>query len=243
VRVDSRALDFYRFLQIPDRHVFDHSQATRRPAGRWVSISRAAAMLGVNQATLRQWSAAGKVRVYTTPGGHRRFLEDELAAMIEARPDAPPVPALAQVLVTVRERYEALARRRLAGAQWFASFDEPTLRRFRILGGSMLGLVSSYLTGGRRERERALTQGREVAVEYGAAAARLGLSLSEATEAFLLFRTPVLEGLNQWIHASELPARQVNELLRRVNTFMDQVLLSMTTAHERLRTADGEATR
>jgi hypothetical protein len=62
---------------------------------------------------------------------------------------------------------------------------------------------------------------------------RLGLTLAEATEAFLLFRNPVLETVHQWLGAQSQPSRQQSEMLGRVNHFMDQVLIVMTGAHER----------
>jgi excisionase family DNA binding protein len=200
----------------------------RRP----VSIRRAAEILGVNQATLRQWTDAGKVQAFTTPGGHRRFFEDELISFIHTRSDSALQPRLAEILLGCRERYEALVRHCLAESSWFQAFDDLARRRFRILGSSMLSLIGAYLTGGRRERDRSLEEGREVASEYGAEAARLGLSLSEATEAFLLFRTPVLEGLNRWLRDLQPHRRQADALARRANHFMDQVLLSMATSHD-----------
>lgn len=218
----------------------DSSAAPRAP-GRWVSIRRAAEILGVNQATLRGWSDAGKVRTFTTPGGHRRFSEEDLLSLTSPAAAPPARPALAEILLASRERYEALARRCLAGSAWFASFDGAARQRFRILGGSMLGLVCAYLTAGRRERERSLVEGRAVAAEYGAEAARLGLSLPEATEAFLLFRTPVLESVNRWLRERGSTGREGDELPRRVNHFMDQVLVSMAAAHERYCARAGEA--
>ena len=59
-------------------------------------------------------------------------------------------------------------------------------------------------------------------------ATRLGLTLAEATEAFLLFRNPVLETVHQWLGAQSPPPRQSAEMLGRVNGFMDQVLVAMT---------------
>ena len=203
--------------------------------GRLVSIRRAAEILGVNQATLRQWGDAGKVRTFTTPGGHRRFFEDELLAMVHGSAERASSPPLAEILLGSRERYEQLARRRLGESAWFQSIDELARRRFRILGSSMLSLVGAYLTGGRRDRDRSLAKGREVAVEYGAESARLGLTLPQATEAFLLFRTPVLEGLNRWLRERPASQPESTELLRRANHFMDQVLLSMAASHDACR--------
>lgn len=215
------------------------SQVSVHSPGRWVSIRRAAEILGVNRATLRQWGDAGKVRTFTTPGGHRRFSEDELVSLTDVRP-ATTRTGLAEVLLATHERYEAVARRCLAEKSWFRSFDEAACRRFRILGSSMLNLVGAYLIGGRRERDRSLAEGREVAVEYGAEAARVGLSLPDATEAFLLFRTPVLESLNRWLRDADPARREASELSRRANYFMDQVLVSMAASHDASRAALGK---
>ena len=208
-----------------------------------MSIRRAAEILGVNQATMRQWGDSGKVRTFTTPGGHRRFCEDELLSLTADSPARASRPVLAEILMASRERYEALARRCLADSPWFGSFDDLARRRFRILGGSMLSLVCAYLTGGRRERERSLAEGRDVAAEYGTEAARIGLSLPQATEAFLLFRTPVLDGINRWVRERQPIGREADELMRRANHFMDQVLLSMAAAHEGCRPVGSEERR
>jgi excisionase family DNA binding protein len=47
---------------------------TASTAGRaWPSLGPASALLGVDPGTLRRWADEGRVTVYTTPGGHRRF--------------------------------------------------------------------------------------------------------------------------------------------------------------------------
>jgi hypothetical protein len=208
------------------------SLSTDVPAERWVSIRRAAELVGVNQATLRQWGDAGRVRTFVTPGGHRRFLEQDLVSLTQTPEPTERGPSLPELLLATRERYESLGRRRLGENEWFRSFDESALRRFRILGGLMLTLVATYLTAGRRDRERALAKGRDVASEYGSETARLGLSVSEATKAFLTFRTPILEGINRWLREHPTAPREADEVHRRANHFMDQVLLSMASAHE-----------
>src|SRR3954453_3054608 len=48
---------------------------------RWITIRDACALLGVDQSTLRRWSDAGKVPVFLTPGGHRRYAEDDILSL------------------------------------------------------------------------------------------------------------------------------------------------------------------
>ena len=201
--------------------------------GPWIGMRRACQILGVNQSTLRSWTDSGRVPVFLTPGGHRRYREADLRALAEASPAAASFEPLATALLAGRERYEMVARRALS-SPWFQRFDEPARRQFRLLGASMLNLLTTYLVAGQPlEREHALDRARELAAEYGAMATRIGLTLAEATEAFLLFRNPVLETVHQWLGAQNPPPRQGGETLTRVNAFMDQVLVTMSGAHER----------
>ena len=54
---------------------------------RFLTVSEAAARLGVSAASLRKWSDQGLVPVYRTPGGQRRYeardLDEFLASMRE----------------------------------------------------------------------------------------------------------------------------------------------------------------
>lgn len=47
-------------------------------------ITEAAAYLGVHPDTLRRWEKAGKIRVYRTPGGERRFERADLDQSVKA---------------------------------------------------------------------------------------------------------------------------------------------------------------
>lgn len=201
--------------------------------GPWIGMRRACEILGVNQSTLRAWTDSGRVPVFLTPGGHRRYREADLRALLEAGAGAVSTEPLSTALLASHERYEQVARGALS-SPWFQRFDVPARRQFRLLGISMLNLLTTHLVAlTPAERDDALVRGRELATEYGEMATRLGLTLAEATEAFLLFRNPVLETVHQWLGAQSTPTRQAGDMLGRVNQFMDQVLIAMTAAHER----------
>jgi excisionase family DNA binding protein len=201
--------------------------------GPWIGMRRACEILGVNQSTLRTWTDSGRVPVFLTPGGHRRYREADLRALLDSGASGASVAPLSAALLASHERYELVARQALS-SPWFQRFDGDARRQFRLLGTSMLNLLTTYLvsTSG-PERDHALGRGRELAAEYGEMATRLGLSLAEATEAFLLFRNPVLETVHQWLGAQTQSSRHAGDVLGRVNQFMDQVLVVMTGAHER----------
>lgn len=44
------------------------------------------AMLRVDPGTVARWAEAGKLTCVRTPGGHRRYLESEIRALIAGKP-------------------------------------------------------------------------------------------------------------------------------------------------------------
>ena len=44
----------------------------------WITLHEAAQLLGVHPATVRHWSDEGRLPVYRTSGGHRRYKRDEV---------------------------------------------------------------------------------------------------------------------------------------------------------------------
>jgi len=55
----------------------------------FMNVSTAATYLGVSPASLRQWSDDGRVRVYRTPGGQRRYRVADLEAFIVSMEETP----------------------------------------------------------------------------------------------------------------------------------------------------------
>jgi excisionase family DNA binding protein len=51
---------------------------------RLLNVGQASSYLGVSSASLRKWSDEGRVRVYRTPGGQRRYSIADLDAFIES---------------------------------------------------------------------------------------------------------------------------------------------------------------
>jgi excisionase family DNA binding protein len=55
-------------------------QINKSPLG--LSTSQAATALGVSLGTIRRWSDMGHLQSYRTPGGQRRFSQDQINAFI-----------------------------------------------------------------------------------------------------------------------------------------------------------------
>ena len=52
-----------------------------------VSIGKAASLLGVHPDSLRNWEKSGAIKVYRTPGNHRRFSVEELQNLLDSLPN------------------------------------------------------------------------------------------------------------------------------------------------------------
>ena len=61
------------------------SASTSATPTEWLTIRAASALVGVSVATLRRWCDAGLVRVFTTPGGHRRFSRAAVLELVAQR--------------------------------------------------------------------------------------------------------------------------------------------------------------
>ena len=54
--------------------------------GDWYTLSETSKILGVHPATIRQWSDEGKLPVFRTPGGHRRFARVDIDRLLQVSP-------------------------------------------------------------------------------------------------------------------------------------------------------------
>lgn len=196
-------------------------------APQWISIGRACQMLGVNASTLRQWTAAGKLRAYRTPGGHRRFSAAELAALSQSGDKSRPSNVAETVISELRSRYRLLAQSPQTHQGWLAAIDEITRRRFHDLGDELLARLGNYLvTPG--QRRRALARAHEIGAEYGRLAHEAGVETTQMVEAYLLFRRPLLDVLARTLSAYPGIGGELGRIMRDAERFMDEVLVGVT---------------
>ena len=176
---------------------------------KWLPIREASRLLDVNEATLRQWADNGHLRVYRTPGGHRRFLIEDVMSMTNAAPaDADRAPEDAVEGSALRR-----IRRRLQGDSvtrqpWYQSVQEDGRDRMRLFGRRMLSLLV-HEPQIRRQRQEALAESNVLGREYGAEMSEKGVSLKDTLEALVFFRSMVLDSADpkSWGHILELADR------------------------------------
>lgn len=202
------------------------------PPARWLTIEAACKLLGVDQSTLRRWSDDGKIPVFRTPGGHRRYAEDDLKALVKGEPRGRKRMSRATLTTLSLSAYERAGAERSAREQrWRAAYDPATLEELRPLGRRLVDLTIRYISA-RVERDDILAESRAIGARYGEMSARAGLTTAEALEAFLFFRTPVIQAVTQHIEDEQVPARRAARVIAELTAFMDQVLLATIGAHE-----------
>ncbi|CAA9562720.1 MAG: Excisionase/Xis, DNA-binding [uncultured Thermomicrobiales bacterium] len=204
--------------------------------GRWLSINEACKLLGVDQSTLRRWSDAGKVPVFRTPGGHRRYAEDDLRAMLGEGPRRQERPRVSRQALTSRSlsAYEDDVLRGARERRWFRAYSATTLDEHRRLGRRLVDLAVRFAASAPAAGDRAslLAEGSQIGEHYGRAGAGAGLSVAETVEAFLYFRMPVVQAVTGLIDEEELATRRAARLFAEIGQFMDQVLVATVRAHE-----------
>jgi excisionase family DNA binding protein len=193
----------------------------------WLSIGHACRLLGVNAATLRQWTDAGKLQAYRTPGGHRRFKATEIAALSQQEADS--LTAVAErVVAALRTRYRTLAQSPVAHEGWLADIPPTSRAQYHALGDELLGLLADYLRGAPQRRTRILERACAIGREYGELAREAGVSTTQAVEAYLLFRRPLLDVLSRGLSAQNRAGKYLGRVMREAESFMDEVLVGIT---------------
>ena len=187
-------------------------------------------MLDVSQSTLRLWADGGHLRVYRTPGGHRRFLRDDLTAFVDGS-TPPPNSDSSEALEdsALRRIRRRLHQESVTRQPWYQSVDSDGRDRMRLFGRRLLSLLVQQRAA-RGRRQEVLSEAYLLGRQYGAEMAERGVALKDSVEAFIFFRTLVLDSANadSWGHILELA---------------DRVLVGLAESHEErlfgARAADG----
>ncbi|HEX6128807.1 MAG TPA: helix-turn-helix domain-containing protein [Candidatus Limnocylindria bacterium] len=206
----------------------------RGPDDPWLALGAAARLVGVGPDTLRRWADSGKVESFTTPGGHRRFLRSSLEAMVNApRRHRYGVERLSGSAGTISgEVHRRVARGGDAGHPWQARLSAEQRAEFRSWGQRTFQLVLDYVGARRRsERELLLAEAEKMGALYGEEASRAGMPLAEAVEAFLYYRSPVLEAIAAHLRRRAADISDVTAAHREATAAIDQVLVALVSSY------------
>ncbi len=208
------------------------------PAGaRWLSLGGACSLLGVNPATLRHWADTGRLRTFRTPGGHRRFAEEDLLGIIARGQPRFPSAAIDEREASLQRALSRIHRRVGASstpaAQWSERVPAAERSQLRELGRRLVELAFMYAARPRRRSALGL-EAHGIGTEYGAILARCGVPLSGLLEGFIFFRNLVEESARSQARSGSEPGRTV-ELQRHLSGLLDRVLLGAVQGYESVR--------
>ena len=203
----------------------------RSGSGRWVSLRRACDILGVDESTLRRWADGGRLRVYRTPGGHRRFALSDLEGMVAGSNRHRGAEEVERIAVARIRRQ--LQRARQQEQTWYTSIPDDNRQRMRDLGRRLVEMAGEYLDK-RTRHSGLLDEALELGGEYGRILIEAGLPLPSAVGAYIGFRKTVDETARQTALSESLPIEEALSASGQVHTLGDQVLLGMTAAYEEM---------
>ena len=197
----------------------------------WLSLSKAAALLGVHSMTLRRWSDGGRFPSYRTPGGHRRFSRQDIDQYL-AREHGGPSNKLSSnwadaALVQTRQQVAHHGER-----GWLKAVDEEDLRgEYRQLGHQLMGLLLQYVAA-EEPNENFVEEAHRIGYLYGAYGKRAGLTLTNILEATLFFRDILVESSLKIPENTYVEPEASLRILRRINKIVNTVQLAVSEYYE-----------
>jgi excisionase family DNA binding protein len=203
------------------------------PRPDWVGLSEASRLLGVSPATVRRWSDAGRLRAFTTPGGHRRFSRAALQRLLPAdRSRRPSIGGAGLTPSRIARSYRRASREAAPELSWVLTLTDAQRTLFRERGQILARSLLQYLDAEQPDLAAGhLGSAASSAAEYGDMAAALGLSLSQTVEGFLRFRAPFHHELAGAARRRGFDPSETSELLMTAERAMDELLVATMTGH------------
>ncbi len=200
---------------------------------RWLTVTEASALLGINPNTLRTWANGGQIRAFRTPGGHRRFKEADVNALVNpvaaSTPHSTPMPGNEAALTRIRRQLSGPA----AGTRWTQALTGAEREELRAMGRRLVDLGAAF-THRPRRRPTISVEGRDLGRRYGAIMASHGFTLGEALQAFIFFRNLFEDATRRAESAGTQGSFKDGANARARTAFLDQVLLGTAHAFETL---------
>lgn len=194
---------------------------------RWVTLARACEVLGVNESTVRRWADSGQLHVFRTPGGHRRFAEDELYALLESG-GSQPDRVLENAAVTRIRRGLHSGRE---DAKWNDSISASSRDQLRPLGRRLLEIVDDYIWRRARRSDLEL-EVTLIGEQYGRELRQRGITLTQAMQAFTFFRQALDQAAKQLAERSRMTPEEGQQAREQIAGLADRVLIAFSEVYE-----------
>ena len=202
--------------------------------GDWLSLSAAAELLGVHPSTVRLWSDKGLLPVHRTKGGHRRYKRSEVMLWAQTAREVRTVQPEDMMQSAIRNVRMQVTEGRLEAETWYQKLDEDARTQYRQSSRSLFQGLMNYLAS---TNEDAATEAFAVGYEYASRARRYNLSYVDATRAFMFFRNVLIESVMKVYSDANIPSGKAwEEMLGKMHTFTDQILISLLDTYQALET-------
>jgi excisionase family DNA binding protein len=196
-----------------------------------VTIKEASRILGVNEATLRQWTDEGRLKAFITPGGHRRYAKSDLLKFMNTSQRVLDVKDLASEMEDTVRLHRETARSHLEATAWYGKLDRSSQERLAELGRRLLGLIVRHVTDP-SAREETIGLARETGQGFGITLAEYGLPLTDSVEAFMLHRDIIMNASGHLMKKREAFSGRFVEAIPLAAHLMDEALVSLVSAHQ-----------
>jgi excisionase family DNA binding protein len=204
---------------------------SKQDTAEWVSLRKAADILGVHPATVRNWADRGELPSRRTAGGHRRFNREELIRYAHSQGELQPIEVQVIIQNALGSTRMQLSEDNLNQVPWYAAMSEDTRADMRRQGRNALEAIRKYLAEGAPDER--LADAIKLGQDYAQVLNQDGLTLPQATRGFFYFSDFVVNSIITWSELSQ--PRNSSEwanLLRQVNTFINSMLLSIIEYYE-----------
>lgn len=201
----------------------------------WLSLKGAAELLGVHPSTVRLWSDKGVLPTHRTSGGHRRYRRDDILlwakTVREVRVEPEGIMRLAMKNVRMQ-----IGEANLESESWYQKLNEEARRQYRESARTLSQGLMAYLVSENKDDDM---EAHAIGYDYASRARRYGLSEVDATRALLFFRNALIESVMKvYREANILSGKAWEDILHKMHTFTDQILISLLETYQKLENAN-----
>lgn len=202
----------------------------------WLTLGQASELLGVHPATLRTWADEGHIRVFRTPGGHRRFLLSDVEALLA--PEKEPSAALAlstpiQLGNAINHIRHDLAQPDVAEEEWIASLPQNERQPWQASGQKLLSLALQYVAR-RRGHNAVLTEASEIAHRHAQMCVDHDIRITDLVRASLFFRNSVQTAICPQFGTEGSHDEEDTRIHHELSEFFDLLLHKMLDAYDQV---------
>jgi excisionase family DNA binding protein len=196
----------------------------------WLSLSKAAQILGVHPSTVRNWSDQGMLPVHRTNGGHRRYLRSEVELWMQSQRASGPADFHLVVQSALHNTRFQISEGRLNSEAWYNKLDNDARQQYRLSGRALLQGLINYMT---EDSKSGVAEAEALGYEYASRARRYGLNNLEAMRAFLFFRKVLIESMLGVYEAAAVRSPYIwSSMFHKVDDFTEKILVTLMETYD-----------